>query len=307
MPRIQTDKHRSKFDKALSSAVRLMGWIVGITLFIAGAYDLGRFLLTSEYFEVTNIEISGCELISREEFLQRAEIPLGTNIFRVSISSITQQLLAHTWVEEVRVIRELPQTIRIILKERKPLAAVNSAFDGQIYGIDQYRVLLPEPGKSPGESGRESGVKPACFNLPIITGLPPEDIYPGNRLTGRRSRQLVEMLQTLQGIHPGLYQSISEINLDPDGNLTLYPMRQAKSVYLGCENLDRRLKRLCKVWDFLLEHGLETQYIDCRFDAQGVVTKPLNLTLNKWNSLPGKYRNLIVDESSPITMTGKAQ
>jgi len=129
------------------------------------------------------------------------------------------------------------------------------------------------------------------FDLPIITGLQAEEIYPGNRLQDPQATRVIETLAILRNLKTNLWEELSEINIDAQGNLTLYPMNAlSQIIYLGRKNLEQRVWRLCQVLDYLETHDIESQYIDCRFDAQGVITRPENLTLAKWNSLPQDNR-----------------
>lgn len=300
MAKVRTKANQSKWKKTLDTALRWMCWTLILGILSVVGYDLHRFFLHSDFFIVRRVNVEGCHKTTPEQFVELAGIAPDANIFRLRTRSIVDRIRTHPWVEDVYVVRVLPETVRIVIREREPLAAVNSAFDGKIYGLDRHLVLLPEPDSA------EAQTREVCFNLPIVTGLPAEEIFAGNRLNhhwAKRSIDLVLMLRTLSG---DLLQDISEIHFDSKGNMILYPMRRVQAIYLGKENLERRTLRLCRVWDYLERHDMNSRYIDCRFDVQGVVTRPENLSLAKWNSLPKEDRNLLTAGSPPSsTLEGR--
>lgn len=299
MAKVRTRANQPRWKQNLDKALRVARWTLLIAILAVGGFDLYRFLLTSDFFLIRNVEVRGCRHTSPQQFVQLADIPPGTNLFRFRARALRRRLQRHPWVEQAHVVRIPPDTVRIALEERQPLAAINSPFDGQVYGLDRHLVLLPEPAPAAPHDATQTLPPPACFDLPIVTGLPPGQIYPGNRLASPAALKVMETLLLLRTLDAGLLQTLSEIHIDSHYNLTLYPLKRAQAIYLGSENLPRRAWRLCQVWNYLETHDIDSRYIDCRFDAQGVVTRPDNLTWAKWNSLPETDRNLLLAEGAP--------
>lgn len=300
MAKVQTRAHRPEWKRVLHGILNAVKWTLLAALLGVGAFDLFRFLFYSEFFAIREIEVQGCIQTGEEEFVRLSDISPGGNLFRLPASRVAKRIEFHPWVEAARVVRVLPDTVRIVIYERQPLAAINSRFDGQVYGIDAHRVLLPDLAQqAPG-----SATGAACFDLPILTGLPAEHIFPGNQLNDDHTRRAIEALLLLRTLDPDLMHRLSEIHIDEQGQLTLYPLERAEVVYLGMENLQKRAWRLVQVWNYLEEHDIVTRYVDCRFDAQGVVTRPENMTLEKWNSLPLPDRNLFVADGGSIDPGG---
>jgi len=295
VPKVRTRANQPKWKQTLSRAVRTLCWTLVIGILALGAFDLYGFLLTSDFFIIRQVDVQGCRLTAPERFIELADIPPGTNIFRLRCQALARRLRRHPWVEQVRVVRILPDTVRIALHEREPMAAINSPFDGQVYGLDRHLVVLPEPAESATEAAT---LRAAHFDLPIVTGLPAGEIYPGNRLCDPAALKVMETLLLFRTLDARLLQALSEIHIDSQQNLTLYPLRRVQAIYLGNENLHRRAWRLCRVWNYLENHDIDSRYIDCRFDAQGVVTRPENLTQAKWDSLPQADRNLLLAEAA---------
>ncbi len=295
MPKVRTRRNEPKWKHTLDKVIRVTRWTLIIAVLAVAGFDLYRFLFTSDFFVIRAVEVQGCVHTAPEQFIRLADVPPQTNIFLLRSRALAERLRRHPWVEQARVVRILPDTVRILLQERKPLAAINSPFDGQVYGVDRDLVLLPEPAGARSDSATPQ----AHFDLPIITGLPGEETYAGNRLSDPMAIKVMETLLLLRTLKDDLLQDLSEIHIDSRGNLILYPLRRVQTIYLGNENLQHRSWRLCQVWDYLETHDIQSRYIDCRFDAQGVVTYPENLTLTKWNSLPEAGRNLLLAGAIP--------
>jgi cell division protein FtsQ len=84
-----------------------------------------RHAVTSDYFKLTEVTISGNERLKNEDLLSSAAIKLGVNIFAVDIASARRKLLENPWIETAELVRRLPGSIIIRIAERKPRALVN--------------------------------------------------------------------------------------------------------------------------------------------------------------------------------------
>ncbi len=84
-----------------------------------------RHALTSDYFKLSDILISGNERLKEEEVTASAGLKTDINIFAVDMVSVRQKLLDNPWVETAEVVRRLPGSIDIRVTERKPRALVN--------------------------------------------------------------------------------------------------------------------------------------------------------------------------------------
>ena len=71
-----------------------------------------------------------------------------------------------------------------------------------------------------------------------------------------------------------LYKEISELNIVTPDNLVLYTLHEGTEIRLGNDNLAERLAKLQQVWQIVRQQQVVEEYIDLRFDKQGIVTKP---------------------------------
>jgi cell division protein FtsQ len=95
---------------------------VGIVLLLALLACQGvRLALGFVPLRVQRLEVTGIRHLDRGTVLALADVPSGARIFQVPLNKVAARLAAHPAVQQVRVSRHLPSTIRIAIKER-PLA-----------------------------------------------------------------------------------------------------------------------------------------------------------------------------------------
>ena len=86
----------------------------------AGLYSF----LTSSFFDVQKIIVENNLYYTREQIINKGEARTGQNIFGVRTTVIRDLLLADPYIRNVKVARDLPDTIVITLDERSESAAV---------------------------------------------------------------------------------------------------------------------------------------------------------------------------------------
>ena len=105
---------------------------IKITAAVAGfAATTGFFILIHEivtqcdYFAAETITISGTRRLTHDQVARQARIRTGDNILSVNLSLVRKRLLAHPWIAEAGVSREIPSGLRIRIEEHSPLAVVD--------------------------------------------------------------------------------------------------------------------------------------------------------------------------------------
>src|SRR2546428_3194520 len=103
---------------------RLVGVIVAGAVIPAGVVAGGHWLLTTQRFAVTSVEVRGASRTSPEQILAVAAIPRGTNIFRLDTTGVTGRVESLPAVRRADVVRELPDRVVISVEERRPFTLV---------------------------------------------------------------------------------------------------------------------------------------------------------------------------------------
>ena len=144
------------------------------------------FFLTSEYFNVTEIEILGNDYYTKAQVIQMSQICTGKNMFEFDSTDVRDQLLTDAYIKNVKIRRVPMGKVRITITERMEYAAVP-------YG-DEYVLLDNE-----GMVLRLAGEPPT---LPLLVGMTLVEMTPGQALVVEQSYLLndtLEMLEVIEG------------------------------------------------------------------------------------------------------------
>lgn len=104
----------------------------------------------SPIFNVKQIKVEGIQKLLEEDIVNLSQIQLNENMFKVKISEVKKRIEENTYVETVSITRELPKTIKIVVKEREPQYIIetengNAYIDSNGYIIELLEEKLPLP------------------------------------------------------------------------------------------------------------------------------------------------------------------
>lgn len=97
--------------------------------------------LQSPLSNIQEIEVSGNELISDAEIIERSQLTTEDNIWNVSLKNVSAKIAEHPLIEKVEVSRKLPQTIKISILEQKVVGYVEK--DATLYPLAADGVMIP--------------------------------------------------------------------------------------------------------------------------------------------------------------------
>jgi cell division protein FtsQ len=195
---------------AAKPSTRRLRWIV-LTLFalavlVTAAVASWRYGTTNWRYRFSggeSIEVSGNTHVTREEIRDVFGADIGRNIFQISLNERRRALEHLPWVEAATVMRILPNRLRVVVRERNPVAFVR--LDKQVQLIDAKGALMSVPPVAQGQS-------PLSF--PVITGM-----TDGDPLSMRAARMKIymQLLQELNAGNPNYLGSLDEVDLgDPE-------------------------------------------------------------------------------------------
>lgn len=124
----------------------------------------GYWTWTSPFFKVSSIEVRGTERLAASTVVESADL-LGDSMFNADLAKAQEALYAQPLVNSVRIERHWPDSITVIIEERKPWGTWEQS--GVKYTIDREGVVL--------------GIGPASQGSPII-----KSSEAGNRIVGDR-------------------------------------------------------------------------------------------------------------------------
>ncbi|MHB1127109.1 MAG: cell division protein FtsQ/DivIB [Bacillota bacterium] len=214
------------------------------------------FFVHSSIFAITRIEVQGNEGLTSAKIVQLAAIPLGLNIFQADLSQARENLLLNPMIESAQVMRQLPSTVVVVLKEREPLALLVTT--SGFIAVDRYGVYLRKTA--------------AISDLPlnVITGVKvPEAIGPGQAI---KADNLDIALKLLGEVKEGS-DLLTELDMSDPVGIRFYT-REGVEVRLGFpERIEQKMQVLNEIYEQELAKGQagRIEYIDVSFQGNPVI------------------------------------
>lgn len=157
--------------------------VIFVALLVLGALAaVGWVLLGSKLLVVRHVEVSGAALAPRDRIVAAAGIRLGVPMARLDTGEVRARVERLREVESAEVRRDWPATVRIVVRERVPVAVLERG--GRFERLDRHGVTVADgasrPAGLPALTVSSPGPSdPATLAaLKVLTGLP-------DRLRGR--------------------------------------------------------------------------------------------------------------------------
>src|SRR5271157_625997 len=147
---------RLKITLVLLAAVAVVG--------LAG-FALHRYATQSWRFRIDssdNIAISGARNVPRSQVLEVMASDIDRNIFFVPLEARKKQLEQISWVQSASVMRLLPNRLKVVIKERVPVAFVQ--INSHIQLIDANGVIMEPPAN-----------QQPSYSFPVVVGMTDAD------------------------------------------------------------------------------------------------------------------------------------
>lgn len=202
-------------------------------------------------FAVRAIEVSGAVHTSRADLDAITARYVGLNLFQIDIARVQSDLGGLGWVRGIDIEKKLPDTLRIKITERTPVALLR----------EKERFLYVD---DEGSAFAELSTIVGNDDLPVITDA-----------AGVELARTVAMLETLRAADAGLYSRVSEVWPIPPRGFALYDRSLSAVVYANETDIVPKWRNLYAV--LAAENNPRIAYADLRF-ADRVIVKPLETT-----------------------------
>lgn len=218
---------------------------------VAGGVWAWRHTQSGNRFAVQTIIVDGAVHTPRAALDLITSRYVGLNLFKIDIDRVQRDLGSLGWVRRIDIEKALPDTLRIKITERAPVALVRVG-DRLLY-VDDAGTGFAELSPSAGND-----------DLPIISDA------QGDELS-----RTVTMLRQLHTRDRELYSRISEIWPIPPTGFAIYDRGFGAVVYANGNDISEKYRRLYAV--LAAENNPKIAYADLRF-ADRLIVKPLERT-----------------------------
>jgi cell division protein FtsQ len=253
--------------------------VVLVSLMFVFIHDL---FIQNDYFNTRQIQVVGNQRLTLADIRTLTGIRPGVNVLSINLSAARRQLLAHPWVAEAQVQRDLPGTLRIHVREHSAVAVVDL---GQRFLLNaEGELFKPWEASDPAE-------------LTVVSGLQAADVRavdrsavakPRGRVAGSpepaaeptRSRPMEAVLQVLalgREPHTALpVRQVRSIRVDRELGITVTAFDEGAAVRLGYDDFPAKYRLLADLLAFFKAHppAVDFDRIDLT-DVHRVIVNPV--------------------------------
>ncbi|MEG0156088.1 MAG: FtsQ-type POTRA domain-containing protein [Anaerovoracaceae bacterium] len=140
--------------------------------------------LSSSYFDVKTIEVTGNVNYNQEEVIALSGLETGGNIFKLPRKEAMKNLLKDSYIEKAKVKRKFPKTVVLNVTERKEMAAI--PYGEEYIIIDSKGYVLNKVAEEP--------------KLTQLLGLTIKEMKKGQVIEVKENNVLENTLDMLQAI-----------------------------------------------------------------------------------------------------------
>lgn len=162
------------------------------------AYMVGHFLLASQQMALIHpeqIQVAQNHYVSPASMREIFRVDRGHSVLRIPLNERRRQIETLPWVEQASVLRALPNTIKVEITERTPIAFLRDGSDLAL--IDVHGVILDRPLKG-------------NFHFPVITGISSDMPIEDREL---RMQLFASFSQQVESARGGAMDQVSEVDL----------------------------------------------------------------------------------------------
>jgi cell division protein FtsQ len=249
-------RRRLKIVGAVALGIKVLVGVATVSA-LTGVFIMVHDVLTQcDFFRAKTLTIVGAQRLTQAQVARHARVHIGINILAVNLSLTRKRLLAHPWIANAEVSREIPSGIRIGIREHAPLAVIELG----------RRFLMNRRG----EIFKEWDIRDPA-HLPAISGLELSDFgEPGPKTSSDRdvslsgARPLEAVMQVLRlgarsdSILPNRF--VKRIQVDRQMGLTLFVFDGIKIINLGYGDFTIKYHTLANFFRYLKRRHVFTDF-----------------------------------------------
>jgi hypothetical protein len=250
--------------------------VILVIFWFGGTWMINRLVYQNEAFATRSILIQTDGVIS-DEFIRRwAGVKVGDNLLALDLDGIRRNLELVPLIKEVAVERVLPQTLKIRVAEREPIAQVHvlqprpaeDGYDVVMFYLDEDGCVMARPENwFPGAKAWRS-----VDSLPVVCGLDGSELHPGWKVESRRIRAALDFI--LAYIDSPIYGCADLVRVDISAPEVIHVTTlQGAEITLAPDRYEWQLRR----WRCIHDLG-------CK---QGKALASLDLSIT--NNLPARW------------------
>jgi cell division protein FtsQ len=244
--RIRRNQRRIHAQRILMIAFNVLV-VAGVLLTALWMY---RRTQSDARFAVKAIEVTGATHTPRAALDAITKQYAGLNLFRIDIDRVQHDLGGLPWVSRIAIEKKLPDTLRIIIVERTPVALLQSG--GDLRYVDVQGVSFADLSPTVGDS-----------DLPVIT-----------HASGSELVRSVRLVAELRAKDPQVFSRISEIRPIAPNGFAVFDRQLGAFIYANGDDLSAKWRSLYGIVEAEHLGHDDIEYADLRFNDR-IIVKPV--------------------------------
>jgi cell division protein FtsQ len=218
--------------------------LLAVVLLVGSVMAYGK-VTGSQLFALKEIELQGTKRVSAEEMRRSLETYKTRSLWQLDLQAIRTTIEKNPWVQEAEISRVLPDSLRVTIHEREPVAPWHSP-QGPVVWVDREARSLGEL-----DFNQMENVPPIIMGLEEGIG---ETIKEANR---KRMETYQLLLNELDQGGAKLSEEIDEVDLKEVQAVRLR-LKHKINVFVGGSEFRSRLEKANKVLDAVERKDLST-------------------------------------------------
>lgn len=245
--RVRRNQRRIQLQRV---AVFLRNAFFIVAMFGAGVWAY-RQTQSDARFAVRKIQITGAVHTSRTAIDAITRRYVGLNLFKIDIARVQGDLRSLAWIQRIEIEKRVPDTLRINVVERTPVALVNR--HGALQYVDAAGVITGELSPAIGDS-----------DLPVV------DTTDASELT-----RTVAFIEQVHRSDPAIYSRIGEVRPVAPRGFAIFDRELAATVYANAEDISAKWRDFYSIVRAEKLGHASLRYADLRF-ADRIVICPVH-------------------------------
>lgn len=213
---------------------------------------VAAWVLTSRRFQLRDIVVEGgAERVGPDQVRAALAPYRGRNLVRLSLAEAAALLHENPWIDQVELQKELPGRLRVALRERRPVALLQSG--GRLVYADNDGRSIVAVG-SP-EEARKAGLLEVVFTRPVAGGV----------------ESALDVAGELGRVRPDWASRLTRIEVLGEGDFRLHSEALPFPVLVTEGQVGAKARRLEELLPELARRYPNIESVDLRFSRRIVV------------------------------------
>jgi len=257
------------FFSAIGAVVRGLSWLflkllpaaVIVAILVYVGFVVKKGLCEDRWLRVQEIRVVPPDALSPQGIRMLEDKILGKNILLLDLKKISDTIELGPGAQSVRVVREMPTTIRIEIQKRRPIANVQLRPGGP-YGIAA-------------EDGYIIEVRPVLDPAWILVedfSEPFKEPRTGLRLQNKGFAEALRFMKVFRRHELSRRETVTRVSLDPNGYVTIR-LGEGPDFKLGRKASESMTSLTNAVYLLRTEPRENIEYMDLQYDRVAVKRK----------------------------------